>query len=107
MISHPRVSKSIERAQKAVEAHNFDIRKHLLEYDDVLNKQREVVYELRKLILGGENMRELVLDIIREQLASVVGSFASTKSHTEWDRKAILESLQFLFDSNLAIDEEF
>ena len=67
-IEHKLISRAIENAQKKVEGHNFDIRKHLLEYDDVLNKQREVVYELRRLILGGENNRELVMDIVREQL---------------------------------------
>ena len=54
------ISRAIENAQKKVESHNFDIRKHLLEYDDVLNKQREVIYELRKLILAGQNTKALI-----------------------------------------------
>ncbi|NBV51878.1 preprotein translocase subunit SecA, partial [bacterium] len=64
------VSKAIENAQKKVEAHNYDIRKHLLQYDDVLNRQREVVYELRKLILSGQNSKDLILDILKEQVDS-------------------------------------
>jgi preprotein translocase subunit SecA len=100
------VSKQIENAQRKVEAHNFDIRKHLLEYDDVLNKQREVVYELRRLILGGHNTKDLILDIIREQIEGLTGSFASTKSTAEWDRKAITESLLFLFDTNFGITDQ-
>ncbi len=97
------ISRAIENAQKKVESHNFDIRKHLLEYDDVLNKQREVVYELRKLILSGQNTRALILDIIREQVDGVVGTFASTKLKAEWDLKGLTETLQFLFDNDLGL----
>lgn len=100
------ISRAIENAQKKVEAHNFDIRKHLLEYDDVLNKQREVVYELRKLILAGKNTRELILDIVDEQLEANVESFASMELSSEWDVKGLCEALQFLFDSHLGLNEE-
>ena len=55
-IEHKMVTKSIENAQKKVEAHNFDIRKHLLEYDDVMNKQREVIYQHRAASLGSEDL---------------------------------------------------
>jgi preprotein translocase subunit SecA len=101
------VSRQIENAQRKVEAHNFDIRKHLLEYDDVLNKQREVVYEMRRLILSGDATRELVLDIVREQISTLVQSFASTKSSSEWERRAIVDALLFLFDSSFGIDDSF
>ena len=60
-IEHGMVTKSIERAQKQVEAQNFAIRKHLLEYDDVMNKQRHAVYDMRRMILEGKNTREHVL----------------------------------------------
>ncbi len=101
------ISRAIENAQKKVEAHNFDIRKHLLQYDDVLNKQREVVYELRKLILGGQNTRELILDILREQFANLVETFASTKSADEWDRKALSDAILSFTDSDLGMDAAF
>ncbi len=102
------ISRAIENAQKKVEAHNFDIRKHLLEYDDVLNKQREVVYELRKLILaGGDGTKALILDIVKEQIGGIVDTFASTKNTTEWERAPIYESILSLFDNNLGIDEAF
>jgi preprotein translocase subunit SecA len=102
------ISRAIENAQKKVEAHNFDIRKHLLEYDDVLNKQREVVYELRKLILaGGDGTKSLILDIIKEQLETLIQTFASTKNSTEWERPAIVETVAALFDNRLGIDETF
>lgn len=100
------VSKAIENAQKKVEAHNYDIRKHLLQYDDVLNRQREVIYELRKLILAGQNNRDLILDIIKEQVDSFTLTFASAKFQSEWDTKGLLDTLLFLFDSTLAFNEE-
>ena len=95
------VSRAIEGAQKKVEAHHFDIRKHLLEYDDVLNKQREVIYELRRLILAGENTRDLIADIIREQIHSLVGTFASARESQDWDAPAALDNIVYLFGSNL------
>jgi preprotein translocase subunit SecA len=102
------ISRAIENAQKKVEAHNFDIRKHLLEYDDVLNKQREVVYELRKLILaGGDSTKPLILDIVREQIQMMAANFASTKNTTEWERAPIEESVNALFNNSLGINETF
>ena len=62
-IEHGLVTQAIENAQKKVEAHNFDIRKHLLEYDDVLNKQREVIYNQRREVLKGEVLKEEVLEM--------------------------------------------
>jgi len=105
-IEHKLISRAIENAQKKVEAHNFDIRKHLLEYDDVLNKQREVVYELRKLILAGQNTRALIMDIVREQIEATADAFASAKIQSEWDTKAIAESSQFLFDTQFDLGSD-
>lgn len=100
------VSKAIENAQKKVEAHNYDIRKHLLQYDDVLNRQREVVYELRKLILSGQNSKDLILDILKEQVNGFTHTFAASKLQSEWDTKGILDTLLFLFDTNLEYTEQ-
>ncbi|HEU4950104.1 MAG TPA: preprotein translocase subunit SecA, partial [Candidatus Deferrimicrobiaceae bacterium] len=61
-IEHPLINRAVENAQKKVEAHNFDIRKHLLEYDDVMNRQRTVIYDMRREIFGSEDLREMVLD---------------------------------------------
>ena len=63
VIEHRWVSKSIEGAQRKVEGHHFDIRKHLLEYDDVMNKQREVVYAQRRDVLGGEALKEQAMEM--------------------------------------------
>ena len=62
-IEHGLVTRAIENAQKKVEGHNFDIRKHLFEYDDVMNKQREVIYNQRREVLKGETLKEEVLDM--------------------------------------------
>jgi preprotein translocase subunit SecA len=68
-IEHPLVTKAIERAQKRVEEHNFSIRKHLLEYDDVMTQQREVIYGIRKQILAGESIREEILSLFEMLIA--------------------------------------
>lgn len=77
VIEHPWVSRSIETAQKRVEAHNFEIRKHLLEYDDVMNKQREVVYAQRRIILEGEDLKTFLFDMINEIFPQAVDVYLS------------------------------
>src|SRR2546423_1829 len=72
-IEHGLVTRAIENAQKKVEGHNFDIRKHLLEYDDVLNKQREVVYNQRREVLKGEALKEQVLEMAEDLVEDIVG----------------------------------
>ncbi|MHB8784372.1 MAG: preprotein translocase subunit SecA [Desulfobacteria bacterium] len=85
-IEHPLINRAVENAQKKVEGHNFDIRKHLLEYDDVMNKQRTVIYDMRREILGSEDLREMVLDFAGEVAEDLVGRFSDEKTHPEeWD----------------------
>ncbi len=87
-IEHTMISKAIENAQKKVEGHNFDIRKHLLEYDDVMNKQREVIYQQRREVLGSEDVSEVVADMREELVDNVVAEFAQDKLESEdwsWD----------------------
>ena len=74
-IEHGMVSKSIEGAQKKVEGHHFDMRKHLLDYDDVMNQQRKTVYELRRHVLGGREIRDRVLDLVDEYTGLMVDIF--------------------------------
>jgi len=89
-IEHGLVSRSIARAQGKVEAHNFDIRKHLLEYDDVMNKQREIVYGLRKQALKDGSMRERVFDSIDRIAEEIVYEFGDEKTpEEEWDWKGM------------------
>jgi preprotein translocase subunit SecA len=83
------VSNAIEKAQKRVESHNFDIRKHLLEYDNVMNKQREVIYAQRRQILGGENLEEDFLDMANELVEDLVEEYTADKIADEWDLKGL------------------
>ncbi len=85
-IEHGIISRAIENAQKKVEAHNFDIRKHLIEYDDVMNRQREVIYTQRREVLGGSDLKETYHGIIDETVDDMIASFCPEKSAPgEWD----------------------
>ncbi|MBN2059220.1 MAG: preprotein translocase subunit SecA [Deltaproteobacteria bacterium] len=89
-IEHNLISKAIENAQRKVEAHNFDIRKHLLEYDDVMNKHREIIYSLRKDVLTGENLKTIIQDMLEEKIYTAVESFTDPKEFPEnWDIKGL------------------
>jgi preprotein translocase subunit SecA len=99
-IEHNLITRAIENAQKKVETHNFDIRKHLLEYDDVMNKQREVIYEQRSRVLQGENLKGEIQEITGELVDAIVDLFADEKSHPEdWDvaglKNAVFKQLSF------------
>jgi preprotein translocase subunit SecA len=83
------VSKSIENAQTKVEGHNFDIRKHLLKYDDVINQQREVTYAERRRILTSSNLKESILSMIESTLSSLVQNFTASEDSEEWDLTAL------------------
>src|SRR3989441_944454 len=89
------ISRRIEAAQKAVEAQNFEARKHLLEYDDVMNKQREAVYGLRHQLLEGVEQKELILeDYVSGILSDLMDQFAPTKVHPEdWDLKGLKDAI--------------
>jgi preprotein translocase subunit SecA len=89
-IEHGMISKAIEGAQKKVEAHNFEIRKHLIDYDDVMNRQREVIYTQRKEVLAGENIRETIDTILNEMVEDMVATFCPEKTPVdEWDWEAL------------------
>jgi len=91
-IEHGLISRAIENAQAKVEGHNFDIRKHLLEYDDVMNQQREVIYRQRREALDGKNLNETIKDIIFDKAAVIAESFADENMlPEEWDFKGINE----------------
>jgi preprotein translocase subunit SecA len=99
-IEHRWISRAIENAQKKVESHNFDIRKHLLEYDDVMNKQREVVYHRRKELLSDAPLKDDILDMCDGVIEDIVAAHADRELNpAEWDWKAIEEAFykQFKF----------
>lgn len=97
-IVHPWVSKSIERAQKSVEARNFEIRKHLLDYDDVMNKQRETIYSLRRRILSGENLREYLMENVENIILWILEENVPPSAPKEgWNEEALRNSLWRFF----------
>ena len=97
-ITHRMVTRAIERAQKQVEAHNFDIRKHLLEYDDVMNVQRTVIYDRRRAILSATEVRADLWTLIDEQIDDTLDLFCPDQAYAEaWDGAGLVETLSHLF----------
>jgi len=97
-IEHSLISKSIENAQRKVESHNFDIRKHVLEYDDVMNQQREIIYEQRRRVLMGEDLKENIQEMVTALVDRTVAAFAGESIYPEeWDLKGLLEYADKLF----------
>jgi preprotein translocase subunit SecA len=99
------LSRQIERAQRKVEAHNFDIRKSLLEYDDVANEQRKVVYEMRTDLMEAEDVSEWIEGLREEVLDGVVEEYVPPESVEEqWDVSGLIKTLESDFAAPLAID---
>jgi preprotein translocase subunit SecA len=102
-LEHGLVTKSIENAQEKVESYNFDIRKHVVEYDDVMNRQREVLYDQRRAILKQESQRPLIMTWVEAELGSLVEAHLGGDRPEEWDWEALLKSVTTIFP----LPEEF
>jgi preprotein translocase subunit SecA len=97
-IEHGMVTRAIANAQKKVEAHNFEIRKQLLEYDDVMNKQREVIYRHRRAVLSGENLTDDLHDMMDSAVESTLNVYCPPEQYPEeWDVKGLTEVMQSQF----------
>ena len=97
-IEHRLISRAIENAQRKVEGHNFEIRKHLLEYDDVMNQQREVIYQIRRDILKGENLEAFVTDTVNDLADGIAARVTDRRKQAkDWDHE----------EYNLAMKKEF
>ena len=107
-IEHSLITKSIERAQKKVEDHNYNIRKYILEYDDVMNQQREVLYEQRRSILRNESLRDTINEMIDKLVTEAVDTYADEKLYPEeWDYEGLHKHLsQYFLTSELMSAEE-
>ena len=90
------ISKSIESAQSKIEGHNFDIRKQILEYDDVVNKQREVVYSRRRKVLKKNDIKTEIENILKEEVENIVSAHTSEELEERWDTKKIQEEVEVL-----------
>jgi len=102
-IENRMISKAIENAQAKVEGHNFDIRKQLLEYDDVMNQQREVVYRQRREALNGKSLKPSIEEMIQDKAEEIAYNFSDEKAHPEeWDwkglKKAVFKQFNFRLD---------
>ena len=107
-IEHSLITKSIERAQKKVEDYNYNIRKYILEYDDVMNQQREVLYEQRRRILRNESLRDTINEMIDKLVTEAVDTYADEKLYPEeWDYEGLHKHLsQYFLTSELMSAEE-
>ena len=100
------IGKLIENNQKQVEGRNFDVRKHLLEYDDVMDLQRKTIYELRRDVIAGERMNELLLDVLDASLADELEQYCSTEVRVEdWDLDGLVPAITWQFNIELESDE--
>lgn len=106
-IEHSMISKSIERAQKKVEMHNFEIRKHLLEYDEVMDEQRKTIYTLRQNTLEGKGSRDYVLKMIEDTILDSVDYYLVGKAYTdEWEIEKLKEWFNGKFSKTIDIKKE-
>ncbi len=101
-IEHRMVSRAIENAQKKVEEHNFEMRKHILEYDDVMNQQRKVIYEQRRQILAGEDLKDDVLDLAEDMCDGILDFYCPESAYPEtWDVTGLKDALAAKFSFRL------
>jgi preprotein translocase subunit SecA len=106
-IEHNIISRAIENAQRKVEGHNFDIRKHLLEYDDVMNKQREIIYQQRREVLEGDGVKNIIYDMIGDAMQEVAAEFVQDKVPSEdWDWEGVFERLFNLLGARIELAGE-
>src|SRR5437773_1751523 len=97
-LEHPLLNRSIETAQKRVEQHNFQIRKRTLEYDDVMNKQREVIYGFRNEIIHADDVRDRLMDVMEEVVIEKVRVFASPDAGPEeWNIRGLADWVNLTF----------
>src|SRR3954471_18506197 len=99
------LSSQIEGAQKKVEEQNFVMRKNVLKYDDVMNTQRMVIYEQRRAVLEGEDMKEQVLEWIDEVVERTVGQFTEEEYSEEWDLEGLVKQMALLYETEITVDE--
>jgi preprotein translocase subunit SecA len=104
-LEHPLLNRSIEQAQKRVEGHNYQIRKRTLEYDDVMNKQREVLYGFRNEIIHGEDVRDRLMDVMEEVVIQKTIEFTSAEDVTEWNMRGLADWVNLNFPLGMPEEE--
>ena len=105
-LEHPLLNRSIEQAQKRVEQHNFQIRKRTLEYDDVMNKQREVVYGFRNQIIHGDDVRDRLMDVMEEVVLSKIDEFSTPQQEiAAWNLRGLADWVNINFPIGITEDQ--
>ena len=105
-IVHPWINKALEKAQKKVEARNFDIRKNLLKYDDVMNDQRKVIFEQRLELMDGEHLGEIITEMRHETIDSIVNKRIPESAYAEqWDAKGLAEDVREALNLDLPVED--
>jgi preprotein translocase subunit SecA len=105
-ITHPWISKALEKAQHKVEAHNYDIRKNLLRFDDVMNEQRKAIYKQRLEIIESEDLSEAITDMITEKNAEIVSSYIGSQGYFEqWDLDGLEREIFLYYKTKLPVKE--
>ena len=104
-LEHPLLNRSIEQAQKRVENHNYQIRKRTLEYDDVMNKQREVIYGFRNEIIHGADVRDQLMDVMEEVVLQKTQEFTSAEDPSEWGIRGLADWVNLNFPLGLPEEE--
>jgi preprotein translocase subunit SecA len=107
VITHSMVTKAIDRAQKRVEAQNFSIRKHLLEYDNVMNSQREIIYELRNAALHSQNIRDRLFEMMDGVIDTLIEEFTESSGHPlDWDMEGLSAKYAMIFFTRFKLTED-
>ncbi len=105
-VQHPLISRGIEKAQQRVEQFHFEIRKNLIEYDEVMNEQRKVIYEQRQRVLGNQDIRNMIWDMIEDRIYDAIDRYLPAKAaFREWDFEGLKEWLSYKFGINIATDD--
>ncbi|RLE13065.1 preprotein translocase subunit SecA, partial [Candidatus Aerophobetes bacterium] len=105
-IEHPWITRALERAQQRVERRNFEIRKQLLEYDDVMNQQREIIYSERRKILENKNLKDQIWEMITDTIDSIVSFYTDEKVRPEeWDLLNLTKKIRNLFSADIYVDD--
>src|SRR5205807_2919451 len=100
------VSRAIETAQKQVESQNFETRKNILKYDDVMNKQREVIYSERSRILQGLDLKDDAVEMVNEAVRSLVGQYVSKDVYSEeWDLEALVTAMASVYPTSFTVED--
>ena len=99
------VSKAVERAQGTVESRNFEIRKDVLKYDEVMNEQRKIIYKRRQQILDGEDLKDAALDAIEATIGRLVFQYCGGEFVEEWNTEGLLEDARTHFPTRVTKDQ--